>query len=520
MLDRNILPVACLALAACSSYDDLAAEDLAETDAASEIDADTDAPSPATAPLPAGFESAFPDLEPDTVINGIGIDNETMAFVANLNDLTEVCSGTLVRNDIVLTARHCVTTNQTLTGPLADPDELIIFQDQPGDGLGIAALVDNVWGANPFPIAQNIVPPFGLEDPIEGQTPDVALLKLATPMEINGRLAGESVEIMGGKDDDYALVGDALICMGYGQPDCATGGGELTAGLTIVDGIDPDNGHVDLGPFGAGVGWLPSPGDSGSSCRSVNEAGEMRLVGVLSVGTVCDDTVSQSNWQASAMRPRYVRHWAESRIAQWEGEAFVDEFAATEQPHMQLEPELCCGTPPMWLTWKTGDDWFLWQFFSGYDQWDTTQEGTKYIYEDEAFADGTITVDVTSPASGAVGIIARMRDDTHYYRFSVDDGNDVVKLVVRDDDSFTELASANVPIDLDQWTELELELDNDELRGFVNGTLVFDVTDPEATYLSGRVGLYSYDASGTKFDDFVADRDDYEAPPVFLPWPW
>ena len=107
-----------------------------------------------------------------------------------------------------------------------------------------------------------------------------------------------------------------------------------------------------------------------------------------------------------------------------------------------------------------------------------------------------------------VGLVARMRDDTHYYRFSVDESAQLARIVMRAGSTFTELASASTNgVDFSNTPTLEFHLDGNMLTGFIDGTPVVSATDSDWTYLAGRTGLYSYAMSGAAFDDFEISRE-------------
>jgi hypothetical protein len=103
----------------------------------------------------------------------------------------------------------------------------------------------------------------------------------------------------------------------------------------------------------------------------------------------------------------------------------------------------------------------------------------------------------TAFASGGTGdkwfgAIARYQDDTNYYYLSVRSGGTVSlrKLV---DGAIGVLATANMPLNLNDWYTLRLEAVGSRLRGYVNGTLVLEAMDTALP--SGKSGMVTYRAA-------------------------
>lgn len=477
--------VACLALAACSDPD-LEIELDSDADA-EESGEDEDSGEPA---LPPALDDITVDTEPQGLIGGLLADDESVVKVLNIHHIFDHCTGTLLRNDVVLTARHCVTTDGTDLGPLADPSAIMVQQDGPGATLSGAILGVDIAADQTF---------YELWHPSFGQLVDVAIVRLSSPFSMNGNLAGESTEIMWEWDQD--LIGEDVICMGFGETTCGVNGTTLTAGLNVVEGVDWEAGHIDYGYF-MSTPWMPAGGDSGGSCRISTPAG-LRVTGVVSKGTACT-TVPVEDWTASEVRTRYARALAANTIKAFAGN-LVEPFGASEPPHFHYDPPVT-GYAPLWLTYPISANYELFQFYDGYVKDDQTQEGTKYVWSDEVVENGTISVRALTHDRDVVGLIARMRSDDEYYRFSVDENAGLAKIVARDGSSFEELAASPVSVDFSTAPELEFTLHNNQLTGSIDGVPVVSVTDEANTYLAGRAGLYTYRMSGVRFDDFGIDR--------------
>lgn len=163
------------------------------------------------------------------------------------------------------------------------------------------------------------------------------------------------------------------------------------------------------------------------------------------------------------------------------------------------------GYAPMWFT--SGGE--LWQFYDGYEKNDATEEGTKYIASEEVLTHATIRVRVKTNDNDPFGLVARVRDDEHYYRLTIDDADNQARIYVRDGNVFQQLgAAANMTTNFtaSAWNEIEFQVIGNSLRGYVNGVQVISRTDPNYTYMTGRAGLYTYRVSGARFDDFEIER--------------
>jgi len=145
---------------------------------------------------------------------------------------------------------------------------------------------------------------------------------------------------------------------------------------------------------------------------------------------------------------------------------------------------------------------------AGYLKDAQTQEGTKYVYDNEVVENGAVRATVTGTSTTAAGLVLRVRDEDQYYRFSVDADTHVASIVVRDGDAFAPLATAPVPgVDFSGSPELEFRAQGNALAGFIDGAQVISTTDPDYTYLAGRAGVYSYDTIILSFENFEIQRE-------------
>jgi hypothetical protein len=107
------------------------------------------------------------------------VQHEAAAAVGIIATGGTFCSGNLVRNNVVLTSRHCVTSDGTLNGPVtSNPSALRArWQNIPNNQCYVYA------SGTCQNVAQIIAAPF---DPNSATNVDAALLVLAGPITVNG----------------------------------------------------------------------------------------------------------------------------------------------------------------------------------------------------------------------------------------------------------------------------------------------------------------------------------------------
>lgn len=139
--------------------------------------------------------------------------------------------------------------------------------------------------------------------------------------------------------------------------------------------------------------------------------------------------------------------------------------------------------------------------------WHLVAEAGTYAVREDGYGwdDYRLRLDLGSRDNDSIGVMFRVVDETHYYRFTWNAESKVRRLIKRDDDGFRVLAEEqNAPAYLPgRMYPVEITAVGAELRVAVDGREVLSAND--ASFARGSIGLYGDGSAGALFDNVSVD---------------
>jgi hypothetical protein len=176
-----------------------------------------------------------------------------------------------------------------------------------------------------------------------------------------------------------------------------------------------------------------------------------------------------------------------------------DRFTAGDTTSWSFVDEGTTSAPSNWATFQ-GALRQTSSIFSPPNDRDTLNKlGTQAIAGDPSWSDVVLGVRLQSFGAGAIGLMFRYQDATHYYRFSMDRQRGYRRLVKSVGGTFTLLWEDAIAYDVGRAYQLTVTAVGSILRGFLDEVPLFVVRDGDLG--SGRIGLYCWANTDARFSD-------------------
>jgi len=143
----------------------------------------------------------------------------------------------------------------------------------------------------------------------------------------------------------------------------------------------------------------------------------------------------------------------------------------------------------------------VWSATSGTLLQTSNIDGTFALYTARSWTDFRFTAKLRSSDKGAIGVMFRYQGSHDYYRFSWDARGGIRRLEKIQNGTLTVLAKDTIPYVTGEIYNLEITAKGATLEVYVNGKIVFSVTD--SSLPKGTVALYSSYNPGSAFDDVL-----------------
>jgi hypothetical protein len=127
--------------------------------------------------------------------------------------------------------------------------------------------------------------------------------------------------------------------------------------------------------------------------------------------------------------------------------------------------------------------------------------GTYALAAVADWRDVQISVRLRADDDGGMGVVFRYIDADHYYRFSMDRTGSHRRLIKRTGNAVAVLWQDAVAYDIGTNYDVTVRAMGSKIRGYVDGTLLFAVTDADVSH--GNIGFYSAANAGVHFERVV-----------------